>query len=452
MKIIIAGVGKVGSLLARHLTDEGYDLTLIDNNIERLNQIMERCDAIAVSGSCATMGALKQAKVGRADLLIAMTGEDEVNLLCCMTAHTMNPKIHTIARIRNPEYTEQIYAMRSSFGLSMIVNPERQAALVIERLLKYPGFLKRDAFAKDRVEIVELKINEDSPLNGITLIEMNSIVKCQVLVCVVQRDKEVIMPKGDFRLQKDDHILVTAATNELTALLANLKIITHKVKRVMIAGGDRISFYLADRLLKSGIAVEIIEKDYERCQLLASRLPNADVIHGDATNHSTLVSEGISECDALISLTGFDEMNIVISLYGHNDGVPQVITKLGHKENSNILNQLPIGSIACPRELCCDSIVRYVRAVNNQSGAAVSIHSLVKGKAEAAEFVVDETTKNIDVPLKKLSLKENVLIACISYKGRTIIPNGDAMYHMGNTVIVISPSDTTLNTFNDIFE
>lgn len=451
MNIILAGVGKVGSTLTRHLTAEGYDLTLIDLSSERLESMMERCDVIAVTGNCATMAALKQCNVNEADLLIAMTGEDEVNLLCCMTAHTMNPKIHTIARIRNPEYTEQIYAMRNSFGLSMTVNPEKQTALAIERLLKFPGFLKRDSFAKDRVEIVELKVDEKSPLNGISLIEMNSIVKCKVLVCVVQRGSEVITPSGRFILRAEDHILVTAATNELTTLLANLKIITHKVKKVMIAGGDRISFYLAARLLKSGIAVEIIEKDYDRCQLLATRLPEADVIHGDATNHSTLVSEGISECDALISLTGFDEMNIVISLYGSNDGVPQVITKLGHKENSNILNHLPIGSIACPRELCCDAIVRYVRALSNQTGAAVSIHSLAKGKAEAAEFVVDENTKYTDTPLKKLTLKKNVLISCISHKGITEIPNGDSKYQTGDTVIIITPSDTVLNTFNDIF-
>lgn len=452
MKIILAGIGKVGSSLTRHLTDEEYDLTLVDVSSEKLNLMMERCDVISVTGNCATMGVLKQAGVESAELLIAMTGEDEVNLLCCMTAHSMNPQIHTIARIRNPEYTEQIYAMRNSFGLSMTVNPEKRAALAIERLLKFPGFLKRESFAKDRVEIVELKVSEDSPLNGISLYEMNSITKCQVLVCVVQRGTEVTMPKGDFILKKDDHILVTAATNELTTLLANLKIITHKVKRVMIAGGDRISFYLAERLLKSGIAVEIIEKNYERCELLATRLPDANIIHGDATNHQILVSEGISECDALISLTGFDEMNIVISLYGSNDGVPQVITKLGHKENSNILNQLPIGSIACPRELCCDSIVRYVRAVNNQTGAAVSIHSLAKGKAEAAEFVADENTKNIDTPLKKLKFKKNVLISCISHKGKTVIPNGDSKYQLGDTVIVISPSTTVLNTFNDIFD
>ncbi len=451
MKIILAGIGKVGSTLTQHLSAEGYDLTLIDSNSDRLDKIIEKFDVITVSGNCATIATLKQARVDRANFLIAMAGADEVNLLCCMIAHTINPRIHTIARIRNPEYAEQIYTMRKTFGLSMYVNPEKQTALIIERLLKYPGFLKRDSFAKDRVEIVEFRVEKDSPLNGISLIEMNSIVRCQVLVCVVQRNQDVIMPSGHFTLQEGDHILVTAATNELTTLLANLNIITHKVKKVMIAGGSRISYYLATRLLKSGIAVAIIEKNYDRCTQLATLLPEADIIHGDATSHDTLVSEGLLECDAMVSLTGYDEMNIVISLFASNDGVPQVITKLGHKQNSNILTQLPIGSIACPRELCCYSIVRYVRAIKNQVGAAVSVHSLANGKAEASEFIVDENTKNVDVPLKNLTLKQNVLMVCISHKGITEIPNGESKYQMGDTVIIVTPAETVLDTFNDIF-
>lgn len=452
MRIIIAGIGKVGATLARHLSAEGYDLTLVDSDNEVLEKMMEQCDAITANGNCATMATMKQSGIEKADLLIAMAGADEVNLLCCMTAHTMNPAIHTIARIRNPEYYEQIYAMRNAFGLSMYVNPEKQTATRIERLLKFPGFLKRDSFARDRVEIVELKVEEKSPLENVSLRELNDIIKCKILVCVVQRDNDVIMPGGHFILRKNDHILVTAATNELTTLLENIGIVTHKVRKVILAGGGRISYYLAKRLLSSGISVEIIEKDYDRCLELAVHLPAADIIHGDATNHATLDGEGLSECDALVSLTGYDEMNIVISLYGTNDKVPQVVTKLAHKENSNILNQLPIGSIVCPRELCCNTIIRYVRAMRNQTGSAVSIHSIAKGKAEAVEFRVDENTKHCKTPLRDLTLKKNVLIACISRRGKTQIPNGDSEYQIGDTVVVVTHADTILMQLNDIFE
>ena len=234
MNIIVAGVGKVGSTLARQLTNEGYDLTLIDLNSKVLDNTIEQCDAISVTGNCATMGTLRQAGVAKADLFLALTGADEVNLLACMTAHSINPDIHTIARIRNPEYSEQIYSMRSAFGLSMTVNPERQTASRIERLIKFPGFLKQDSFAKDRVEIVELKVTDGSKLNGISLNELNSIVKCQVLVCVVLRDGNVIMPDGHFKLMKDDRIYVTAATNVLTTLLDNLGITRHKIRKVLI--------------------------------------------------------------------------------------------------------------------------------------------------------------------------------------------------------------------------
>lgn len=452
MKIIIAGAGKVGAMLAGQLSAEGYELTLIDTNKQVLDGIIEKYDVLAVNGNCATAGALRQAGVEDARLLITTAGADEVNLLCCMTAHTINPKIHTIARIRNPEYSEHIYNMRDMFALSMAVNPERQAATEIERLLEYPGFLKREAFAKDRVEIVELKISETSKLNGVSLSDLNSIVKCRVLVCVVLRDGAAIMPDGSFVIMAGDRIFVTAPTNELATLLKNLGIITRKVGRVILAGGGMVSFYLAQRLIKSGVNVKIIEKDYSRCVTLAEQLPAADVVCGDASNQEFLESEGVSKCDAVVSLTGLDEMNIVISLYATERGMPHVVTKLAHLENTGLLERLPIGSIVSPKELCCNVIVRYVRAMRNKSGAAVSVHSIAAGQAEAAEFRVDEKTKHCGVPLRDLRLRKNVLIVGISRRGVTVIPNGDSSFNRGDTVVVVSGSETVLLSLNDIFE
>ena len=282
MKILLAGVGTVGETLVEQLCAEGYDLTVIDSDPAKLEELVEHYDVMAVQGNCASMETLHQASVEKADLMIAATGSDEVNLLCSMTVHGMNPRIHTIARIRNPEYTEQAYSMRNVFGLSLAFNPEKQAATEIERLLKYPGFLKRDSFAKGRVEIVELRIDEDSKLCDVPLYMMNGIVKCKVLVCAVLRDGKSITPDGHFTLKAGDKIFVTAPSVNLALLLKNLGIVTHKTRRVIIAGGSTIGYYLADALQDDRIRVTLIEKSAERCQKLAELLPQANVIRGDA--------------------------------------------------------------------------------------------------------------------------------------------------------------------------
>ncbi len=452
MKIIIAGNGKVGMMLTRQLSTEGYDLTLIDANQKVLESSEEKYDVMSVQGNCASMEVLEQAGVREARLLIAVTNADEVNLLCCMTAHGMNPDIHTIARIRNPEYTDQIYKMRELFALSLAVNPERRAAIEIERLLKYPGFLKRDTFAKGRVEIVELRVDAGHKLCNVALNDLTSVVKCQILVCAVLRNGKAIAPDGRFVLSEGDRIFVTAPTDTLTTLLKQLGVITHKAKRVIICGGGRVSYYLAQMLLKNGVSVQIIERDYERCRHMATLLPNASVVHGDASREFLLEDEGISDCDALVTLTGVDELNMIISLYGSNCGVPQVITKLGRLENNTMLDSLDLGSIVSPKELCCNTIVRFVRAMKNQTGAALAVHLIADGQMEAVEFLVDEDTKYCGKPLKELKMKKNVLIVCISNGTRFQIPNGDSCFRKGDTVIVVSGAGKVIYQLNDIFE
>lgn len=452
MKIIIAGDGKVGSTLAKQLSAEGYDLTLIDAKSKVLEMSEERYDIMAVQGNCAAMEVLESAKVRETDLLIAVTNADEVNLLCCMTAHGMNPKIHTIARVRNPEYTKQVYEMRELFGLSMMINPERSAAAEIERLIKYPGFLKRDTFAKGKVEIVELRVESGSKLCNLMLNDLGSVIKCSILVCAVLRDGKAVAPNGHFTLKENDRIFVTASPTNLTVLLKNLGIITHKAKRVIICGGGRVSYYLAQALLNSGIAVQIIEIDEERCVQLATLLPDADIIHGDASNEFLLGREGISRCDVLVTLTGVDEMNTMISLYGNGCGVPQIITKVGRIENSTLLNSLPIGSIVSPKALCSNAIVRYVRALKNQTGAARAIHYIADGQAEAIEFLVDENTMHCGEPLKQLHIKKNVLVASITSGFKQTIPNGDSVFEKGNIVLIVTSAKQVIYSLNDIFE
>ena len=451
MNIIIAGGGKVGFTLARQLSAEKHDITLIDSSQQVLHSGIERFDVMAVHGNCASMDTLLQAGVKDADLLIAATNADEVNLLCCTTAHGINPGLHTIARIRNPEYTEQIYAMRDVFALSMSVNPEKQAATEIERLLKYPGFLRRDTFAKGRAEIVELRIDASSKLCNISLIEMHSIIKSKVLVCTVLRNGTAVAPSGSFVLREGDRIFVTAPTENLTTLLKNLGIITRKARRVILCGGGRVSYYLASLLEKDNISVQLIESNYDRCTELASLLPDTCIVHGDATVQSLLENEGLATCDALITLTGMDELNMIISLYGTSRGIPQVITKLGHAENRSIIDNLPLGSIISPKDLCCNSIIRYVRAMQNQTGAALSIHTIADGQAEAVEFLVDSSTKNCGIALKDLKLKPNVLIASISHGAHSEVPSGNSVFHEGDSLVVVTSGRGVLQQLNDIF-
>lgn len=451
MKILIAGSGKLGETLARQLCAEEHDVTLVDSDRSVLESGLNRYDVMGVMGNCASMEVLRQAGVESANLLIAVTGSDEVNLLTCTTAHYINPKLHTIARIRNPDYAEQAYSMRDAFALSMIVNPERQAATEIERLLRYPGFLKRDTFAKGRMEIVELKLEADSRLCNVTLSSLNTLVRCRVLVCAVLRGGNAIAPDGNFVLHAGDRVFVTASTEVLSELLKNLGIVTHRAQRVMLIGGGKISYYLAQALEESRLDVQLVEKDPDICEQMAKALPCTTVIQGDAADRSVLEGEGLASCDALVTLTGLDELNMVISLYGSGFGVKQIITKVGRMEDGRVLDSLPLGSVICPRKLSCSTIVRYVRAMQKQAGAAITVHTIADGQVEAIEFPVDEHTLHCGEPLKKLKLRENILLVGINRGDHTEIPNGDSSFEQGDSVVVVSSGATVLMQLNDIF-
>ena len=451
MNIIIAGGGKVGQTLVRQLSAEGHDLTIIDRDKQVLDKTVDRYDAMVVAGNCASKDVLLNAGIMDAELLIAATAMDEVNLLCCMTAHGLNKNLHTIARIRTPEYAEQIMTMRDVFPLSMTFNPEMQAALEIERLLKFPGFLRRESFANDQAQIVELRIDSSSKLCNLSLSELGTVVKCRVLVCAVLRAGSAVAPTGNFVLKEGDRIFVTAPTANLAILLKSLGIVTRKVHKVLICGGGRISYYLASFLEDENMSVKILEKSYDRCVTLASQFAYATVIHGDCSSQATLDSEGLDSMDAVVTLTGMDETNMIVSLYAGSRDVRQIITKLGRTENGKFADTMTLGSTISPKELCCNSIVRYVRAMQNQTGAAVSLHTIADGQVEAIEFLADESTKHCGTPLKDLKLRPNVLIASITHGADTQIPNGGSMFYPGDSVLVVTSGRGVLQGLNDIF-
>ena len=451
MKIIIAGDGKVGATLTRQFTSENHDVTVIDCDSGILDSSIERYDVISVQGNCASMSVLNQAGVKEADLLIAVTNHDEINLLCCTTAHSMNPRLHTIARIRNPEYNDQAYKMRDVFGLSMVINPENQAATEIHRLLKYPGFLRRDTFAKGRMEIVEIRVDPGSKLCNVKLSDLKSIVKCKVLVCAVLRSGSSIAPRGDFTLREGDRLFVTALSENLTTLLNNLGILTRRVRRVLICGGGMVGYYLAARLETEGVSVKIVEASRPRCQELSALLSKTEIIHGDVSDQDLLRSEGMSQYDALVTCTGSDELNMIVSLYASSCGVPQVISRLSNADNHSLIDSLNLGSIICPKDLCSSNIARYVRAMENQTGAALSVHTIADGQAEAMEFLVDEHTLHCGKPLKQIKLKPNVLLVSISHGAAPEIVDGDSVFQKGDTVLVVTNGREVLYQLNDIF-
>ena len=452
MKILICGYGDVGETLARELGEAGYDLTLMDSNPQVLESGINRHDVMAVQGNCASMESLQRAGVKKCKLLIACTGSDELNLLCCMTARTLNPRIHTIARIRDPEYLEQAYAMRDAFGISLTFNPEQDAAAELERLIKYPGFLTREAFMGGRAELAELRIEEESRLCNVALSNLDGILHTRVLVCVVLRDGETIIPDGKFVLRAGDRIFVTAAPDDLAIMLKSLGIVTHKAHRVMIVGGGAMSYYLAQRLKNSrSIDITIFERDAQRCLELSELLPRAAVVHGDDGNLTFLEKEGLAQADSLLSLTDSDEQNVIVSLYAESLGVPQVVTRLGRLDNSSFIDELSIGSVVSPGKLCCNTIVRYVRAMKNRDGAATAIHYIADGQAEAIEFLVDPDTFHCGEPLKKIKLKKNVRLSCIARGNEIIIPGGDDCFQEGDNVVVVVNGESNVLELNDIF-
>lgn len=451
MKIIIAGDGKVGLALTRQLLHEGHEVTIVDSNPVVLQANMYQYDVMAVQGNAATMEALRQARVEQADLLIAATSADEINLLCCLTAKKMNSRLHTIARVRNPDYTEQLFFMREELGLSMTINPELSAAREIFHLLQFPSFLHRDSFAKGRVEIVGLRVDEGSRLEGVALHQLYKIAQVKVLVCAALRAGQVVIPDGSFELKKDDRIFVTARAVNLAQLIKNLGITKQKVRQVMLVGGGHISFYLAQRLLDAHLSVKIIEQNPSRARFLAENLPGAAVVLGDGSSQSFLESEGLGEADALVSLTGIDEENIVLSMYAHSQGVPKVVTKVNRLEYNRMFEALDIGSIVSPKDLCSALIARYVRGMQNKTGKILALHLIAEGNAAAMEFRVDEHTHHRGVPLKDVPLRRGILISCISRGADTIIPDGTSSFDVGDTVVAVSTLDAPVMQLNDLF-
>lgn len=449
MKIVVIGDGKVGRTIIEHMSREGHEIVVIDKNPKVIDQIVDLFDVMGMCGTGTSYDTLKEAGVKKADVVIATTPSDEINLLSCVVAKSLGAK-STIARVRSHEYSKQVELMSQELEISMIVNPESEAATEILNIINFPEANKVETFRKGKLEIVELYIPENSPLVGLSLASLHAKFPVELLIGIVQRNGEVTIPNGSFVINAKDKIHVVASRANLKSFLSKLGLEEMKLKEIMIIGGGKISYYLAQHLLKAKYKVKIIENNYERCLELSDLLPQATIIHGDGTDQLLLMDEGIKGIDAVVSLTGIDEENIIISMYAQKQEVKKVVAKINKTALSNILESVGVASVISPKDITADRILGYIRSTNNSRNSNIErLYKLADNQVEAVEFVAKAKSKVIDKPIKNLSLRPNTLIAAIIRDNEVFIPNGNSVIAEGDSVIIIS-KDRILYELNDI--
>ena len=451
MKIVIAGTGKVGRTVAAVLSEEENDVTIIDLDPETISQVSNDLDVICVEGNAADPEALRGAGVASADLVVAATEKDEVNMVCGIASRKLGAK-HVIARIRDPLYLHQVAFLRDAMGLSQIINPEYECAKEISRILRFPGASRVDAFSKGSVEIVEHRIPEKGALDGVALRELGSRFGARVLVALVERDGNALIPNGNTVLHSGDRLSITGSSGELRRFFVAIGEYRRPVRRVMIMGGGRTAVYLTRLLEESGIEVTIVERSRERCDLLCDLVPQAHIVCGDATFSDVLQEDGIATADGFVALAGDDGDNIITSLYARSCKVNKVVTKVNHEHFADILNDSGLDSIVSPKEIVALQLARYVRGLSDSAGSSVeTLYRLVDGKVEVLEFQVLEESACVRVPLRELRMRDNILISALIRGSRTILPNGSTVIMPGDHAIVVTAAGR-LRSLDEILE
>ena len=438
MKIIIVGCGKVGQTLAEELNKEDNDITIIDTKYNLVQEIASKFDVMGVVGNGSSYKIQMEAGIEKADVLIAVTGSDELNLLCCLIAKRAG-NCQTIARVRNPEYNEEVSFIKETLGLAMIINPEYTAASEIARVLRFPSAIKVDTFAKGRIELLKFKMPEGSILDGMLVMDIVPKLGCDILVCAVERGEEVFIPKGNFRLQAKDVISIVAGPKKASEFFKKIHIDTHQVKDTMIVGGGAIAYYLTQILLHMGISVKIVEKEIDRCEILTTLLPKAQIINGDASEQNLLLEEGLEQAEAFVALTNLDEENIMLSLYAKSKSDAKVATKINRTAYNQVIKELDLDTTVYPKNVTAQYIIQFVRAMKNSIGCNVeSMCRIIEDKAEALEFVVKPNSELVGIPLERLAIKENALVACIVRNRKAITPRGHDSMQVGDFVVVVT--------------
>ena len=449
MKIIIIGDGKVGYALAENLSKENNDVTIIDKDPEALKKASEYLDVMCIRGNGVSTKILMEAGVDDADLLIAATTSDEMNMVCCLTAKKLGAD-HTIARIRDPEYASELSELKRDLGLDMVINPELACANEIGRVLSYPSAVNVEPFAKGRVELVEMKVVEGMSLIGMKLKDISGKITSSILIGAVLRDGEVIIPNGDFQINENDMLYVVGRPYNVYSFCSRVGLNNDKVRTVMNIGGGRVAFYLAQYLNEAGVKAKIIEIDRERCYELSEHLPDTLIIHGDGSDEELLNSENLSDMDAVVTLTGRDEENLLTALFARQCGVQKVIAKINRINYATLIKSMGVDSVVSPKQITANGIIQFVRGLKNAMGNPVeTLYKIIGGKAEAIEFIAGQTTKFLNIPLHYLKLVEGVLFAAIVRKNEIIIPHGKDMVKLGDSVILIV-KDKQFSDFNDV--
>ena len=438
MNIIIVGCGKVGQTLAEQLNEDGNNITVVDTRAEVVNELSVRLDIMGYVGNGATHTVQAEAGIDKTDLLIAVTGSDELNLLCCLVAKRAGD-CQTIARVKNPAYSSEAAYLKDELGLAMVINPEQAAAAEIARVLRFPSAIKIDTFAGGRVELLKYKVPEGSRLTGMAVKDVVAKLGCDVLVCTVERGDEAYIADGSFVFEEKDIISVVASPKNAADFFRTIGYKTRAVKDVMVVGGGKTAQYLCRILHRTGVAVKIIEKKPEICDELCIKFPDVSVICGDASDQALLMEEGIDRASAFVALTGIDEENIFLSLFAKSIGHPKVVTKINRIAFNDVIKHLDLDSTIYPKNITADIIARYVRAMKNSMGSSMeTLYNIIQGKVEATEYTVKAGSPVTGIPLMKLNKKRDVLVAAIIRKDKVIIPRGSDMILAGDRVVVVS--------------
>lgn len=432
------GCGKVGQALAEQLNEQTNNITIIDLDADKVNAVSSRCDVMGVVGNGATHLVQQEAGIERADLLIAVTGSDELNLLCCLIAKKAG-NCRTIARVRSPQYSSEAPFLKDELGLAMVINPELAAAQEIARVLRFPSATKIEHFAGGRVELLKFRLPENSPLAGLAVKEISAKLQCDILVCTIERGDEAYIANGNFVFEEKDIISIVASPRKANDFFSKINYKTKSVKDAIIAGGGELGHYLTEILLKDGIAVKIIEKDIHRCEELSALWDNVTVINGDASDQNVLLEEGLDNAGAFVALTNLDEENIMLSLFAKSAGNAKLVTKINRIEFDEVIKHLDLDTIIYPKNITSDTIIRYVRSFRRTEGSSVErVHQFIKGKVEASEFTITDKGAVTDTPLMELTLKPGVLVAAILRNNRVLIPRGSDVIKEGDTVVIVS--------------
>ncbi len=438
MNIIIVGCGNVGTTLVEQLSGEGHDITIIDLNAKKIQMITDAYDVMGINGNGASYSVLKEAGIDKADLMIAVTESDELNLLCCTVAKRVG-HCAAIARIRTPDYSKETQYLQEQLGLAMVINPEMETAKEIARILAMPNALEVNSFAHGQAEMIKISIPEGNRIAGMSLAEISKSLTVSALVCAVERKGEVYIPSGAFRLEAGDTLSFVAPRKNIRVFMDTFGFKSKKVHDTMIVGGSKAAYYLAQELIHAGVSVKIIEQNTERCETLSVLLPKAVIINADGTEESLLKEEGIENAESFVPLTGIDEVNIILTLYAKKKSAAKIVTKINRMNFRSVVNSMELGSVIYPRYITTEAIIAYVRAKSESRNSNIeTLYHLFDHRVEAIEFEVEKESAVTGKPLKELKLKKEILIAFINRDGKIIIPSGLDSIEVGDTVMIVT--------------